>query len=225
MKMNFGRRQLVLATLVFVLSGAIYLNWRFVDSGNDFTATSQVTEGENYGDSQLVNAENGEDVKKGDEAKTEDVLADEKNKEKSDDKDGKDKKDDKDNKDEKDSKATSKTDEKYFADTKLEKDKKHDESVETIQTSLSNKDLPNEEKAKLTSDLSAMVMQGDTETKIESLIKAKGFEDCVVFIDTDKANVVVKSDGLSNEQAAQIKDIVLRESKCKSENIRIVEVK
>ena len=80
MKMNFGRRQLVLATLVFVLSGAIYLNWRFVDSGNDFTATSQVTEGENYGDSQLVNAENGEDVKKGDEAKTEDVLADEKNK-------------------------------------------------------------------------------------------------------------------------------------------------
>ena len=210
--MNFGRRQLVLATLVFVLSGAIYLNWRFVDSGNDFTATSQVTEGENYGDSQLVNAENGEDVKKGDEAKTEDVLADEKNKEKSDDKDGKDKKDDKDNKDEKDSKATSKTDEKYFADTKLEKDKKHDESVETIQTSLSNKDLPNEEKAKLTSDLSAMVMQGDTETKIESLIKAKGFEDCVVFIDTDKANVVVKSDGLSNEQAAQIKDIVLRES-------------
>lgn len=179
MKMIFGKRQFALAALVFVLGGAIYLNWRFAQSGNDFTVVN--SQSENYGDSQLVNGKVTEENK--DDAN------------------------------------------KYFANTRLERDKKRDESVETIQTSLKSDDLSKENKEKLTSNLSTIVTQKEQESKIESLIKAKGFSECIVFLDMDKANVVVKTDGLKSEQAAQIKDILLNESKVKAENIRIVEVK
>jgi len=180
MKMIFGKRQFALAALVFVLGGAIYLNWRFAQSGNDFTVVNSQTE--NYGDSQLVNSEIKDDKKKpeGDQ---------------------------------------------YFANTKLERDQKRDENEETIKTSLTSDNLSKEDKDKLASNLTNIVNQKEQEAKIEGLIKAKGFSDCIVFLDLEKANVVVKSEGLTSEQAAQIKDILLNESKAKAENIRIVEVK
>lgn len=206
MKMIFGKRQFVLATLVFVLSGAIYLNWRFSNSGRDFTSVNS-----NYGDSQLVNSNNNTTKNDKDKKET-NSNKDEKNKEE--------KKDDK-NEQTQNSNGTN----KYFSDTKIERNKNRDKSVETIQSSLNNKNLTNEEKIKLTQDLSTLVNQTEAENKIESLIKAKGFSECVAFLDKDKANIVVKSEGLTQEQAAQIKDIVLREGNVKAENIRIVEVK
>ena len=43
--------------------------------------------------------------------------------------------------------------------------------------------------------------------------------------DGENASVVVKSDGLSASQAAEIKDILLSETSVENENIRIFEVK
>ena len=65
----------------------------------------------------------------------------------------------------------------------------------------------------------------ESETVIEDLIKASGFEDCVVYIDGDNASIVVKTNGLTTAQAAQIKDILLSEVTIPNENIRIFEVK
>lgn len=207
MKMIFGKRQFVLATLVFVLSGAIYLNWRFSNSGKDFTSVNS-----NYGDSQLVNSNNSNSNNSNNNTSNNTTKND------------KDKKDE--NKEDKKDQTQNKSgSNKYFSDTKIERNKNRDKSVETIQSSLNNKNLTNDEKTKLTQDLSTLVNQTEIENKIESLIKAKGFSECVAFLDKDKANIVVKSEGLTQEQAAQIKDIVLREGNVKAENIRIVEVK
>ena len=63
------------------------------------------------------------------------------------------------------------------------------------------------------------------ENTIEELVKAKGFSECVAFIDGETASVVVATNGLSEEQAAQIFDIVLSKTKINSENINIVETK
>jgi stage III sporulation protein AH len=65
----------------------------------------------------------------------------------------------------------------------------------------------------------------ESEGKIESLIKAQGFEDCVAYLDGTSAKIVVKTEGLDKAQAAAIKDIILSETEVSSENIRIFEVK
>ena len=75
-------------------------------------------------------------------------------------------------------------------------------------------------------EASAMTGLMEAESKVETLVKAAGFEDCVVYLDGDNANIVVKtdSDGLVASEAAQIKDILLSEVSVANENIRIYDV-
>ena len=65
----------------------------------------------------------------------------------------------------------------------------------------------------------------ESEGNIESLIKAQGFNECVVYLDGTSAKVVVQTDGMEAAQAAAIKDIILGEVSVPAENIRIFEVK
>lgn len=52
----------------------------------------------------------------------------------------------------------------------------------------------------------------ETELILEGLIKAKGFEDCVVTISTSNVNVVVKDADLTLEEAAKILNIIVTET-------------
>ena len=68
-------------------------------------------------------------------------------------------------------------------------------------------DITGEEIAAYTEDAVALSSLIESETVIEDLVKASGFEDCVVYLDGENASIVVKSDGLTPAQAAQIKEI------------------
>ena len=65
----------------------------------------------------------------------------------------------------------------------------------------------------------------ELENAAETLIKAKGFSDCVVIIADDTASVIVKSDGLLASETVQINDIITSQAKISLENIKIIEVK
>lgn len=112
----------------------------------------------------------------------------------------------------------------YFEEAALEKTKSRDEAVETVKSVLENAEASEEEIAQATAKIVALSQQISQENKIEGLIKAKGFENCVVYLGEDSANVVVKTDGLTVEEAAQIKNIILSEKEVAQENISITEV-
>ena len=62
------------------------------------------------------------------------------------------------------------------------------------------------------------------EAQIESLVTAKGYEDCVVFMGEDSCSVVVADpDGIDSTDAARIKDIVISESNYTASQIKIME--
>jgi len=61
----------------------------------------------------------------------------------------------------------------------------------------------------------------ETELTVENLIRAKGFTDVIVSIHQGNVNVVVGADTLSDEQVAQILDVVLRETGKSAENVKI----
>ena len=100
-----------------------------------------------------------------------------------------------------------------------------DEAVETLASILGGGDLSDEESATYTSEAMTLSTLSESENTIESLIKAQGFQDCVVYLNETSANIVVKSEGLIPAEAAQIKDILLTEVSIPAENIRIFEVK
>ncbi len=116
--------------------------------------------------------------------------------------------------------------EAYFAEAKLTRSRSRDEAVETLSAMLADAQLTAEQKTELALEAAKLAKSIEVEGKIENLIKAKGFAECMVYYDTQKIDVVVKaSDGLTDEQVAQMQEVILSEVELPAENIRIVEVK
>ena len=115
--------------------------------------------------------------------------------------------------------------ESYFADAKLTRQRSRDEAAAALKDMLSQADLDTEQKTIYTLQATQLAQSIETEGKIENLIKAKGFEDVMVYCDSTRVDVVVKTDGLDTAQVAQLKDIILKETDVEAENISIVEVK
>ncbi len=113
----------------------------------------------------------------------------------------------------------------YFAQARLDRMNSRDEAVQTLQTIIGGGDVTEDEM--VTDALNAVEVSKliESEGTIESLIKAQGYEDCVVYLDGESAKVVVKTQGLDKGQAAAIKQVILDESEVSAENIRIFEVK
>ena len=59
---------------------------------------------------------------------------------------------------------------------------------------------------------------------MENLIQAKGFDECMVYYDTDRVDIVVKTKGLTDDEVMQMRDIAIRETSVPVENISIVEI-
>ena len=68
----------------------------------------------------------------------------------------------------------------------------------------------------------ALVENMEKEFTIESMIKAKGFEDAAVTFHSGVVNVVVKCDGLEDGQVAQILDIVQAQTGEPAKNIKVM---
>ena len=116
---------------------------------------------------------------------------------------------------------------KYFEETRLSRQKSRDEALEVLQKSLKNAKISDAEKTQATEKLSRIIQDITTETDVENLVKAKGFTDCVAFISDGKISVAVQpsSGGLSKQNVAQIRDIVLSKTSIESKDIVVIEVK
>ena len=115
----------------------------------------------------------------------------------------------------------------FFENARLTRSKTRDEALDTLQSSLKKSSLSNEEKEELTQQLTQQIAAITQESDVENLIKAKGFVDCVAFIDNGTVNITVMTsgDGLTADQVAQIRDIVLSKCSVSAQNITVVEVK
>lgn len=116
----------------------------------------------------------------------------------------------------------------FFEAARLARTKSRDEALDTLKKSLKNTDLTAEEKAALTDRLSAEVSSITVENALETMIKAKGFADCVVMLDNGKVNVTVmtENDALTANEVTRIRDVVMSQIKdCTAQDITVVEVK
>ncbi len=116
----------------------------------------------------------------------------------------------------------------FFESARLSRDKARDEALETMKKALKNAKLTDEEKTSLTEKLSAQVGSITAAAELESLIKAKGFADCLVALDETGASVTVMTETgtLNGDQVARIRDAVLnRCPQLSAQQLTIVEVK
>lgn len=116
---------------------------------------------------------------------------------------------------------------KFFEEARLKRQKAHDAALDTIQKTLKSSGLSAEEKKTYAQELTGNLEDLHVENEIETLVKAKGFADCLCFLQSGRADLTVMTagDALTAAQVAQIRDIVLSKSSVSAQNITVVEVK
>lgn len=190
-----GKKHLVAAGLALVLAVGLYANFAI---GSNVSGKS--TSEDNYGDTRLVSNENGNTSKSSDK-KDSDIVSPSANTEKATD-----------------------SSEEYFAKARIDKQASREEAKETLRSIYGGGDMTKDELAVVAQDAQQLTDLMEAENKIETTLKAQGFEDVLCYLSDNSANIIVKSQGLDIAQAAQIKSALLAEVEVAGENITIVEV-
>ncbi len=86
---------------------------------------------------------------------------------------------------------------------------------------MANADTPEDKKSEAAQEIINLQKRIENEAAAEAMIKAKGFEDVFVRIYDDSVDVIVDKEQISQQEAAQIQDIVTRVTGVKAGNIRI----
>lgn len=111
----------------------------------------------------------------------------------------------------------------YFSSVQLSRQRSRDEAIEVLQSVVDNEASTATAKDEALAEIQKLALVMETEANIESLIVAKGFEECVAVINGDSASIVVKSEGLIPAQISQINEIVYEQSGIEPLNIKIIE--
>ena len=114
----------------------------------------------------------------------------------------------------------------YFTSARLTRQQARDSAISTLREAAETEQTESASGHALDA-ITEMAKYTVTEAEIESLVMAKGFEECLVFLDDDSVIVAVSSPaaGLSASAVSRITDIVLQETALNTEQIKIIEVK
>lgn len=113
----------------------------------------------------------------------------------------------------------------YFAMAQIDRTRARDEALEVLYQITSSADATEEAKETAYDRIELLSARIEQEANIETLVKSKGFADCVAVIDDDGVSVVVSSDEILDSQLSQIVSIVYEQSGIKPENIHVIKKK
>lgn len=111
----------------------------------------------------------------------------------------------------------------YFSSVQVDRQRTRDEALEVLQGVVDNQSSTATAKEEALAEINKMAQTMEAESNIETLIVAKGFEECVAVISGESVNIVVKSDGLQAAQISQINEIVYEQSGILPVNIKIIQ--
>ena len=113
----------------------------------------------------------------------------------------------------------------HFAQIRLTRQESRDNAVELLQETLTYED--GSEASAAAASLDAIVGDALAESQVESLVIAKGYDDCVVYMNDENINIAVSApaEGLMEADIALISDLVTTQTEYSLDEIRIIEVK
>ena len=196
--MKKSKRNIIVFTVMIFVCAAVYLNWSYNQKADE-TASGQITGAEAVSGGLKENAE----AAAGEGAELEDAglyyTAD----------------------------ASDATMSEYFANVRLNRTQARDSAVETLAAVSETEGASQETIDTALAEITQVAEYTIMEAELESLILAKGFADCVVFINDGGIDVTVPAsgEGLSTADVARITDIVLSETTFGAENLTIIEIR
>ena len=213
--MKLWKRNAVVAAIVLFVCVAVYLNWSYDQSSvvNGSGAPTSADTGKTLGEAALVNAEDTLELEEGDSSDGDSSASVQK-----------DETDKGTNGDSAPTQSAEQTSGDYFATARLNREEARDNSLSILKETINDPEAAKEAVNSASESITAMASATLQESKIESLVTAKGYEDCVAFIGDNSVSVVVKTKGeqLKGEDVAKITDIVVGETNCSASEVKVI---
>lgn len=114
--------------------------------------------------------------------------------------------------------------ESYFDAARRSREEARQEALDILKETIQDTKFDEATGQEVVQTAAVVAAAVEQEDAIESLIKAKGFADCVVYIEGENCHVAVKGDELDESQTLQILQIVTAQSTVKAANVHIVAV-
>lgn len=108
----------------------------------------------------------------------------------------------------------------FFTEYRLERDKIRSERSDFLRENIKNA-KNDEARAHAQDSVLKMITEKQKEAEMESLIRARGFADSLVFIRENSVSAIIKASSLSKEEVVQVADVISRVTGVKVEDISI----
>ncbi|MBO4308803.1 MAG: SpoIIIAH-like family protein [Clostridia bacterium] len=110
----------------------------------------------------------------------------------------------------------------YFSATQVSRQRARDEALEVLQSVVENVDAGEQTKNEALAGITCIADEIRKEADMETLITAKGFEQCVAVLNGDSVNIIVKAESLQPAQIAQINEIVYASTGITPDGVTII---
>ncbi|MDD6356423.1 MAG: SpoIIIAH-like family protein [Eubacterium sp.] len=123
--------------------------------------------------------------------------------------------------------SAKKTESEYFSSARVDRQSARDSSLEKLQAVVDSANESKDAKAEATSKIAEISSYISTENKIETLVTAKGVDNCLAVISSDgtKVDIIVDTDDLTDNLIMQIKEIAMEQVGCSFEDVSIIQSK
>ncbi len=122
--------------------------------------------------------------------------------------------------------TSAKPSENLLAEARLNRQNARDTVLEELEKQLKDVSADSALKAQALESRTEHVNNIQLENTVETLIRAKGFTDCMVFINGDKITVLLlESDGLTSEKISIVTEIITAQTNADISNVTITPVK
>lgn len=112
----------------------------------------------------------------------------------------------------------------YFSSAKLSREQSRAKNKETLMSIINNDKIASKDKKSAIDQVAQLTKDAQMESAAELMLEAKGFKDSVVSIEKGSADVIVNAGELTQQQLAQITDIVTRKTNISADHIVITPV-
>lgn len=119
------------------------------------------------------------------------------------------------------------TESEYFSSARVDRQKARDESLEKLQKIIDSSSEGDAAKKEATAKIAKISDMINNENKIETLVTAKGVKNCLAVINenSNKVDIIVDAEELSDTVILQIKEIATGQLGCTYEDVTIIQSK
>lgn len=111
----------------------------------------------------------------------------------------------------------------FFVEYRLERDKARSEQINLYREMINNPNTDEATKKEAQKRMLNLTEKIEKEMEIESLIRARGYNDALAYIHDESVDVIIQTNGLEKDDVAKIGDIIVKTTGFKFEDVTIIE--